>query len=113
VHYAVHNKTLMHKRRGESYSTFPTPFAVLLTSYMTRAMLQVNFFCINKINIKILGLFVKLYPRVLGLISTADPKVIFIILIITLNLHDLSLSDFGCNTRPNSLGCGSGCKVVP
>jgi len=40
------------------------------------------------------------------LTTTPDPKIIFIILIITLNLHDLSLSEFGCNTRPNSLGCG-------
>jgi len=61
----------------------------------------------------VLGLSAKLYPRVLSLAATPDPKVIFIILIITLNLHDLSLSEFGCNTRPNSLGCGSGCKVVP
>jgi hypothetical protein len=59
-----------------------------------------------------LGFSVKLYPRVLGLTATPDPKVIFIILIITLNLHDLSLSEFGCNTRPSSLGCGSGCKAV-
>ena len=56
-----------------------------------------------------LGFSVKLYPRVLGLTATPDLKVI---LIITLNLHDLSLSEFGCNTRPSSLGCGSGCKVV-
>jgi hypothetical protein len=33
-----------------------------------------------------LGFFAKLYPRVLGLVATLDPKVIFIILIITLNL---------------------------
>jgi len=56
-----------------------------------------------------LGLSVKLYSRVLNLAATPDPKVIFII---TLNLHDLSLSECGCNTRPNSLGYGSGCKVV-
>jgi len=60
----------------------------------------------------VLGLSAKLYSRVLGLVATADPRVIFIILIITLNLHDPSLSGFGCNTRPNNLGCGSGCKVV-
>jgi hypothetical protein len=60
----------------------------------------------------VLGLSAKLYPRVLGLAATPDLRVIFIILIITLNLHDISLSEFGCNTRPNSLGCGSGCKVV-
>ena len=59
-----------------------------------------------------LGLFTKLYPKVLGLATMSDPRVIFIILIITLNFHDLSLSRYGCNTRPNSLGCGSGCKVV-
>jgi len=60
----------------------------------------------------VLGLSAKLYPRVLGLAATPDPRVIFIILIITLNLHESSLSGFGCNTRLNSLGCGSGCKVV-
>ena len=36
-----------------------------------------------------LGLSTKLYPRILDLVVTPDPKVIFIILIITLNLHDL------------------------
>jgi hypothetical protein len=59
-----------------------------------------------------LSLCAKLYPRVLGLAATPDPRVIFIILIITLNLHDPSLSGFDCNTRPNNLGCGFGCKVV-
>jgi len=54
----------------------------------------------------------KLNPRVLGLAATLDPRVIFIILIITLNLHDPSLSGSDCNIRPNSLGCGFGCKVV-
>jgi hypothetical protein len=60
----------------------------------------------------VLGISVKLYTKVLGLAATPDLKVIFIILIITLNLHDPSLSGSGCNTRPNSLGCGSGCKIV-
>jgi hypothetical protein len=60
----------------------------------------------------VLGLSAKLYSRVLGLAATPDLRVIFIILIITLNLHDPSLSGFDCNTRPNSLGCGSDCKVV-
>jgi hypothetical protein len=60
----------------------------------------------------VLGLSVKLYLRVLDLAVMSDPGVIFIILIITLNLHDPSLSGFGCNIRPNNLGCGSGCKVV-
>jgi hypothetical protein len=59
-----------------------------------------------------LGFFAKLYPRVSGLAATPDLKVIFIILIITLNLHDPSLNGFSCNTRPNSFECGSGCKVV-
>jgi len=35
----------------------------------------------------VLGLFAKLYPRILGLVIMPDPKVIFIIIII-LNLHD-------------------------
>jgi len=59
-----------------------------------------------------LGLSAKLYPRVLDLAATSDLRVIFIILIITLNLHDPSLSRFGCNTRPNSIGCMSDCNVV-
>jgi len=35
--------------------------------------------------------------------ATPDPRVIFIILIITLNLHDPSLSVSDCHTRLNSL----------
>ena len=35
-----------------------------------------------------LGFSTKLYPWILGLVVTPDPKVIFITLIITLNLHD-------------------------
>ena len=54
----------------------------------------------------------KLYLRVLGLDATPDLSVIFIILIITLNLHDPSLSEFGCNTRPKNIGCESGYKIV-
>ena len=63
-------------------------------------------------DLKMLGFFAKLYPRVLGLVATPNPRVIFIILIITLNLHGLNLSGFDCNTRPNSIGHGSSCKVV-
>jgi hypothetical protein len=44
-----------------------------------------------------LGFFAKLYLRVLGLASTPNLRMIFIILIITLNLHDPSLSGSGCN----------------
>jgi len=36
----------------------------------------------------LLGLSAKLYPRILGLVIMPDPKVIFIIIIIILNLHD-------------------------
>jgi len=54
----------------------------------------------------------KLYPKVLGLAATFDLRIIFIILIITSNLHDSNLSGSDCNTRPNSLRCGFGCKVV-
>jgi hypothetical protein len=48
----------------------------------------------------VLGLSVKIYPKVMGLAATLDPRILFIILIITLNLHDLSLSKSGCNTKP-------------
>jgi hypothetical protein len=60
----------------------------------------------------VLGLSAKICPRAFGLAATLDPRVIFIILIIILNIYDSSLSESGCNTRPKSLGCGSGYKVV-
>jgi len=49
-------------------------------------MLQVNYFLYLKKNqdLKVLDFFTKLYPRVLDLIATLNPKIIFIILIITL-----------------------------
>jgi hypothetical protein len=47
-----------------------------------------------------LGISVKIYPKALGLAATLDLRILFIILIITLNLHDLSLSEPGCNTGP-------------
>jgi p-aminobenzoyl-glutamate transporter AbgT len=49
------------------------------------------------------GLSTKLYLTALSLPATPDPKVIFIILIIILNLHDSSLSEFGCNIKPEAL----------
>jgi hypothetical protein len=60
----------------------------------------------------VLDLSVKIYPKVLGLATILDPKVIFIILIIILNLHYLSLSESGYNTGPKSIGCMSGYNVV-
>jgi len=60
----------------------------------------------------VLSLFAKIYPKALGLTATLDPRVIFIILIIVLNLHDSSLSESDCNTRSKSLGYESGCKIV-
>jgi hypothetical protein len=55
---------------------------------MPRAMPRVNYFLHFKKSqdLKVLGFFVKLYPRVLGLVATLDLKIIFIILKITLNL---------------------------
>ena len=58
------------------------------------------------------GFFVKIYSRALGLAPTLDPRVIVIILIIILNLHDSSFSESNCNTGPKNLGYGSDCKVV-
>jgi hypothetical protein len=60
----------------------------------------------------VLGLSVKIYPRAFSLAATLDPRVIFIILIIILNLHDSSLSESDYNTGSKSLECGYGCKVV-
>ena len=48
----------------------------------------------------------------LGLAATPDLRVIFIILIIKLNLHDPSLSEPDYNTRLKNIGCGSDYKVV-
>jgi hypothetical protein len=58
------------------------------TSYMPRVMPQVNYFLYfkNSQDLKVLGFFTKLYPRISGLVATPDPRVMFIILIITLNL---------------------------
>jgi p-aminobenzoyl-glutamate transporter AbgT len=50
-----------------------------------------------------LGLLTKLYLRALSMSAIPDPKIIFIILIIILNLHDSSLSEFGCNIKPGVL----------
>jgi hypothetical protein len=61
----------------------------------------------------VLGFSAKIYLKALGIAATLDSRVIFIILIIIiLNLHDLSLSESGCNTEPKSIECGSGYKVV-
>jgi len=60
----------------------------------------------------VLDFFAKLYLKVLDLTATSDLRVIFIILIITLNLHDPSLSESDCNTGPKNIGCGSGYKIV-
>jgi len=59
-----------------------------------------------------LGFSVKLCPKILGLAATSDLRVIFIILIIKLNLHDPSLSEYDCNTGSKNTGCGFGYKVV-
>jgi len=47
-----------------------------------------------------LGLSAKIYLKALGLTATIDPRILFIILIITLNLHNLSLSEPDCNIGP-------------
>jgi hypothetical protein len=60
----------------------------------------------------VLGLSAKICPKAFSLVATLDPRVIFIILIIILNLHDSSLSESDYNTEPKSLECKSSCKVV-
>jgi hypothetical protein len=50
-----------------------------------------------------LGLLTKLYLKALSMSAIPDLKIIFIILIIILNLHDSSLSEFGCNIKPGVL----------
>ena len=53
-----------------------------------------------------LGLSTKIYPRVFGLAATLDPRVIFIILIIILNLHDSSLIKLVATEDPRALDVG-------
>jgi hypothetical protein len=55
---------------------------------MPPAMPRVNYFLYfkNSQDLKVLSFFAKLYPRVSGLVATPNPRVMFIILIITLNL---------------------------
>jgi hypothetical protein len=45
----------------------------------------------------VLGLSAKIYSKALGLAATLDSRILFIILIITSNLLDLSLSEPDCN----------------
>jgi hypothetical protein len=58
------------------------------TSYIPHVMPRVNYFLHfkNSQDLKVLGFFAKLYTRISGLVATPDPRVMFIILIITLNL---------------------------
>jgi len=58
----------------------------------------------------VLSISAKLYLRTLSLSATSDLEVIFIILIIILNLHDPSLSEFGCNIKPGALDEGLAAK---
>jgi hypothetical protein len=60
----------------------------------------------------VLGLSAKIYQKASNLVATLDPRIIFIILIIILNLHDSSLSESGCNTGSKSFEYESGCKVM-
>jgi len=60
----------------------------------------------------VLSLSAKICPKAFSLVATLDPRVIFIILIIILNLHDSSLSESDCNTGPKSLECEFSSKVV-
>jgi hypothetical protein len=59
-----------------------------------------------------LSISAKICPRAFGLVATLDSRVVFIILIIILNLHDSSLSESGYNTGPKSLEYESDYKVV-
>jgi hypothetical protein len=63
-------------------------YVIVYTTYMPHVMPQINYFLHfkNSQDLKVLGFFTKLYPRVSGLVATPDPRVMFIILIITLNL---------------------------
>jgi hypothetical protein len=87
LHHDVAIVTSIQQRHASKF-TFFFFFSLVYTSYMPRVMLRVNYFLHFKKSqdLKVLDFFVKLYSRVLGLVATLDPKLIFIILIITLNL---------------------------
>jgi hypothetical protein len=55
----------------------------------------------------VFGLSAKICRRAFGLAATLDPRVIFIILIIILNLHDSILSESGYNTGPRERDHGN------
>jgi hypothetical protein len=58
-----------------------------------------------------LHFFIKLYLKVFDFSATPDLKVIFIILIIIiLNLHDPSLSEFDYNIKSGALNIGLAAK---
>jgi len=87
---------------------------VYTTSYITRAMPRVNFFCIKntqkKLRSKSVRFFYKAISRNLGFGCNAWPK--SNIYNINNNIKLAWPSRSSCNTWPNSLGCGSNCKVV-
>jgi len=61
-------------------------FSLILVTCLAQCRGSIFFAFEKNQDLKILSFFAKLYPRVLGLVATPDPRVIFIILIITLNL---------------------------
>jgi len=61
-------------------------FSSILVKCPARCRGSIIFCILKKSRCKSVRFFAKLYPRVLGLVETLDPKIIFIILIITLNL---------------------------
>jgi len=91
LHCAIQSKKLKNKKKKEKKKT--------------KAYAMGNFFFLHKkyqkmLRSKSVRSFCKDIPKALGLATTLDPKILFIILIITLNLYNLSLSEFDCNTGP-------------
>jgi len=66
---------------------------------MPHVIPRINYFLHfkNSQDLKVLGFFAKLYQRVSGLVATPDPRVMFIILIITIS--DTITLDVGLAAR--------------
>ena len=75
------------KKKKERQQSLNQPFIVNNQLHVPRdAAGQLFLHFKNSQDLKVLGFFAKLYPKISGLVATTDPRVMFIILIITLNL---------------------------
>jgi len=106
--------TITGTKRSRRLHSFGEFSEYQLTSYMEHVMLRVNFFYIKNtkknLKFKSIRFFYKAISKNLGSGYNVWPK--SNIYNINNNIKLAWPGRSSCNTRPNSLGCGSGCKVV-